>query len=191
VITDNQVSNTTRIVFTTLALVAFWMVAWRAFYAGFTLEVSLWCGKSGWGSSDPEQCPWEGLLVSWCFPPTGPLLQLVPAVVYALLPTALLAVADQGGGERRTLSRPAFLVAVLFIFACNAAIIWEIGSRDGWEAVVTWRKAVEAQEQDTAGRPAVHVNQASWLWVLLPLILTTAFVIFDAWRRMVRVEAKH
>ena len=35
-------------------------------------------------------------------------------------------------------------------------------------------------------RPAVRVTVLSWLWLLPPLTLTTAFVIFGAWRRAVR-----
>ena len=56
-------------------------------------------------------------------------------------------------------------------------------SRTGPEVARTARLGVRLGAGRVAARVACHI---SVLWLLIPIILTTAFVIFGAWRRAVR-----
>ena len=150
---DVQVSNARRIIFTVLALVALWVLAWTAFWLGcdrydhhgfFTAETA---GR--------------------------PVVIVGVALSLALLPTLLLYLSPHDRLVRRP--EPWIWLAGLG-FMCTSGFCYWLGIHSPEIAGVPLR--YRAYVSYDAG--------VSWVWLLLPIILTTAFVIVGAWRRAVR-----
>ncbi len=195
---DMQVSNARRIVFTALALVVFWVVAWRAY--GWGLADGL--VSRLWNTAIPyEPAPWrgergaEGVLDA---------LRHIAFLCFTILPAILLSFAlydlrdiwktvwssserrrkefvrelhiDAGlhefdaGRHRRVVvdHRYRRMLISTILFLASIAVCYRLGESDASEE-----------------------HEVSWPWLLLPIILTTAVVIFGAWRRAARVVVEH
>ena len=97
---------------------------------------------------------------------------------FAAIPTALLML-SAGNSLRRSRTRSLILCGLL-IAICASFTCW-LGEEDNW------RRVIEIDLGGTGPQPTgLGPLEVSWFWLLTPIILTTAFVIFGAWRRAVR-----
>ena len=189
--TDVQVSNARRIGFTALALVSFWVLAWKIY--------SVWCDIGHGGL----QLHWLGLYLSepWGIYDSWE-AQIIYAVISgsaAVLPTALLSLSRRNNVFK--LRDPWTLISCMLL-----VVTLVLSHRQGFDdAILALDVAVsdrltlegipnteEFSEEWTWPIPSdavAHQNHVvSWLWLLLPIILTTAFVIFGAWRSAVKAR---
>jgi hypothetical protein len=162
--TDVQVSNARRIGFTALALVVFWVLAWRAYQMGR----DVYDNSSVWSKIDTEAV--------WTlrFPIVGLLFALVSVIFLSLsIKQSILSL------RTRFVLLSAVLIAMSTGFSCwvgeldVAHQIREVEGNGPWDP---WRWQ----------RLELDIGPVSWFRFLLPIILTTAFVIFGAWRSAVR-----
>jgi hypothetical protein len=168
--TDVQVSNARRIGFTALALMAFWVLAWRAYSIGVTASDN----SSVWSAIGSE------LVWLFRFPIVGLLFALAPTIFLSLsIKNSLL--------HLRT--RFLFLSALLMA-ACSGFTCW-LGEHDIASHVLELVIGGDMSNDDLRALAlASDTLPVSWFWLLIPIILTTAFVIFAAWRRAVRNRGK-
>jgi hypothetical protein len=184
--TDVQMSDARRIGFTALALVAFWVLALRAYWTASDLwhEFRPLTGHPGppplTGSLEREVelmvgVGWEAL----------PLIGLS----MALIPTAFLHVSTANRLLGRT-ERWVWIAGVGFVCACGYCY-W-LGEHDAGSAY----SAVETVmlDQINTDYAAQHLaarrsHQVSVPLLFLPIILTTASVLFGALRSAVRDAA--
>jgi len=179
---DMQVSNARRIVFTALALVVFWVVAWHAYGVGFADGMVRW----HWNTAIP-------------YDPVLDCLREIAFLCFTFLPAILLSFALYDlrdiwktvwrgsvwtSSERRCeelvreLRGDADLHVVdhryrrmlisTILFLASIAVCYRLGESDASEE-----------------------HEVSWPWLLLPIILTSSVVIFGAWRRAVCVVVEH
>ena len=162
VMTDVQVSNARRISFTALAVVSFWVLTWR--------EYSIACDdvfdRIGLGSN---------LGVVYSPDPHSVYL----AASMAVVPTVFLTISVSNCLRR--LLDPWIAVATALIVATVLAARWlGLKLNDALDAA-SWEDTEFLAEFEDQ-------QEVPWLWLLLPLILTTAFVIFGAWRSAVKAR---
>ena len=147
-----QVTNARRIVFTALALVSFWVLAWRAYDVGADL--------TGLGQI-------ELTLDRYLFEVLS--LTIVPMILLSLStydhPLRVRSCFDLGNGV---------LLLASVGFSYWRGLCYESGAH------ITLIRAT--------GERVVLLPTLDWskFYILLPLILTTAFVIFGAWRSAAR-----
>ncbi len=158
--TDVQVSNARRIGFTALALVAFWVVAWRAY--GWGLAQGPVSGAVAVGGG-----PWNTAVL---YDPVLDSLASLASLCFTFLPAILLSFALYDlrdiwklVRELRVDHRDWRMLISIILFIVSIEVCYRLGESD-----------------------ASAEHEVSWPWLLLPIILTTAFVIFGAWRRAVR-----
>ena len=183
---DMQVSNARRIVFTAMALVVFWVVAWHAYGVGFADGMDRW----HWNTAIP-------------YDPVLDCLREIAFLCFTILPAILLSFAlydlrdiwktvrrgsnwtsserrceelvrelrgdadlhelDAGRHRRDVVDhRYRRMLISTILFLASIAVCYRLG------------------ESDASAEPEV-----SWPWLLLPIILTSAVVIYCAWRRAV------
>ena len=143
-----DVSNARRIGFTALALVAFWVLAWRAYLMG----------RDGFVFDRPL----SDATAEYCVVLIG------VALLLALLPTLLLYVSIHGVSAKR----PApWILHSGFGFTCTSGFGYWLGVPDPNTVGIPPRYRLYFPQD--AG--------PSWVWVFIPIILTTAVVIFGAW----------
>ena len=112
---------------------------------------------------------------------------LFVAVSLALLPTMLVYLSF----HNRLLRNPERSVWLAGLgFVCASGFCYWLGTHDARAAFDIYT-ADKPYPQTIPGFIARHVaarqaHVVSWFWLLLPIILTTAFVIFGAWRRASR-----
>ena len=180
VMADVQVGNARRIGFTALALVAFWVMAWQAYQGGF---VSIMLANLNALSNDT---PRPGIPALRCATVT---------VAYATLPVLFLSLAAYNSPVRA--GRSILIVVTSVLVAGTVASSFLVGvsdSRDSaeslWHAAAPLRRHIDQLVIGLASKAPPPVSgvtaTVSWFLLLLPIILTTAFVIFGAWRRAVR-----
>ena len=161
--TDVQVSNARRIGFTALALVAFWVLAWKAYGIGFEdgMPGPQWNTAIGIGGQ------WNTATLQ-----TKVLrfLREYTAICFAIPPAILLSLAIHSWppscfrGQVVDHRDWRMLISII-LFIVSIEVCYRLGESD-----------------------ASAEHEVSWPWLLLP-ILTSAFVIFGAWRRAVRDAA--
>ena len=148
---DVQVSNARRIGFTALALVSFWVLAWRSY--GMAVETGL----------NPDWTPTSDTLF---------VHQWRTTAAFAVAPTIFMLVSTHKGV--RGLSDPLVVISGLMFAATFRSNIW-LGF---WDTQFGYSFGPNGRGND----------ETSWPWLLLPIILTTAFVIWGAWRNAVRAR---
>ena len=166
-----QVSNARRIGFTALALVAFWVLAWRAQSIGWHRWIH------HWGDTYPSVLTGRQFyFMSLSFVPDwGPTVWRWELLSLAALPLIILSLASHNHPLKLS-DRPVLGSGVLFL-ASIAGGYWT-----GESAV-----ANAGDRFITSGLGPWPPNYPGTLpCLLLPIILTTAFVIVGAWRRAVR-----
>ena len=191
---DMQVSNARRIIFTALALVVFWVVAWRAYGWGLADGLS----RDLWNTAIPYEAPWrgergaEGVLDA---------LRHIAFLCFTILPAILLSFAlydlrdiwktvwrgrvwtsserrreefvrelrVDAGRHRRVVvdHRYRRMLISTILFLASIAVCYRLGESD-----------------------ASPEHEVSWPWLLLPIV-TTAFVIFGAWQRASPTRRRH
>jgi hypothetical protein len=159
-----QVSNARRIGFTALALVAFWVMAWRAYSIAFGINYGSEFSDTVVSTVAPLGIEYGGWLVLLVLDHQ----YLIAGLSLAPVPTLLLWIASGRTGNRRWL----LICGLLFASAISFAF-WRTEADSNW-----------APDGDQAKQRREH--EVSWFSLLLPIILTTAFVIFGAWRGAVR-----
>jgi hypothetical protein len=165
--TDVQVSNARRIGFTALATRAYWMAC------NYSYDIPRYYVYS---FSDH---PWEHVVAyhSWW---------IVPALL-APIPLALLSLSVHNSPinlrDRRIL-RTGIMILLSVAFACL------LGEHDADTSVAGLAGYADENGELSPGWAAevkrARHHEVSWFLLLPPIILTTAFVIFGAWRRAVR-----
>ncbi len=163
--TDVQVSNARRIIFTAAAIVAFWVLAWRGY----------------WIIYDELSIPAE-LFELLPFPAWTVWVAICSA--FALVPTMFYSIAAQGYVLRL---RDRGVLFAGGLFATSLGLSLWLGMSDVKTAFdKTGPHSGFSGSFPLALAKARPEHAVSWLYLLLPIILTTAFVIFGAWRRAVR-----
>ena len=183
--TDVQVSNARRIVFTALALVTLWTVSFGAYSLSCQMPENLhtWFGPRTanrlilYTCIGPRNATAEDLF-------TGNLMTwadyfwfyrvLACGLLMALIPLAFLSLSRHN--SLITLRDHRILIGGLLFATCIECCYW-VGERDAWDVI-----------ERAKGNSIIRWRdfRVSWLLLLLPIILTTAFVIVGAWRRAVR-----
>jgi hypothetical protein len=158
--TDVQVSNARRIGFTALALVTFWVLAWNAYWF-------LYLG-----------CRGSYFHRLWF----TPAFDVPICVAFALAPMMLYSFATRGFIRLR--HRGELFVGGLF--ATSIGLSLSLGLSDATAAINMARDHNDSTALLLEIAAARSDHTVSWFSLLLPIILTTAFVIFGAWRRAVR-----
>ena len=156
--TDVQVSNARRIGFTAMALVISLVLTWHAYSLGWTR----WF----------EDHPWDtGFISYYLMSVRGPsYVAPMPVLVVAILPMVLVSLARYLHPAK--LSDPWVLWSgILFVGSIKFAYV-----RGG-------QHAFQIHDDILGPTPPEPTTDP---WFPLPLILTTAFVIWGAWRRAVR-----
>ena len=163
--TDVQVSNARRLGFTVLALVSFWVVSFGAYSLGFHMPENLdpWFGSHPW----MMEAFFTGQL-KWTNPWTY--RWLACGLLMALIPLVFLSLSRHNSPIKLRDHR--ILIGGLLFATCIGCCYW-VGE-------------LEVIEEASAYPTRWWNHRVPWLWLLLPIILTTAFVIWGAWRRGVR-----
>ena len=165
--TDVQVSNARRIIFTVLALTAFVWISFAAY-------------SQVWRDPEPRHY----------MPPFNPWSQFARdsarlvgfLTSAALLPTIFLSLSHHNSPLKL---RDPWIVISGVMFSCTIWISHELG--DVYYSGVS--PLICSPPRSTIFDDVIlPIQRASWLWLLPPIILTTAFVIFGAWRRGVREQ---
>ena len=178
-------SNARRIIFTALAIVSFAFVVyaahrrtlghWDDFWAVYSVDPDPLHDPDRIGLSPAEanrNFRWDNWMrFSW----EGPLVALLPMLFLAMSEhnSPWVAIRD------RWLWIAGLLVIGNIICACG------LGEHNGVPAWTwnEWRLLIRVHGTVEAAREAHYISP---LWLLLPIILTTAFVIFGAWLRAVQ-----
>ena len=173
--TDVQVSNARRVGFTALAVVMLLFATKTAYGGGFDLWdiVANHCLAFDNYSVDDVK---RG--TKWW-----------PNSSLVVLPTLFLSVSVHNS-PREVVRDIWILVAGLLFLGCVWCGFW-IGAHNALptSTLDEWRELVLAYSKIRHEMNAARVQEGlrvSWLWLLVPIILTTAFVIFGAWRSAVR-----
>jgi hypothetical protein len=166
-----KVSNARRIGFTALALVAFGVVLWGAHYVADVI----------WGMTGNV---WR--FANWGTFFEGQERQMVFFVLLAsLLPSIFLSLSKH---PRVLASSVMFSVSVVLSYWIAAHNRVPSFALDAWIRTVVV-KDHGSLEQELQFAQILAEQHVSVFWLLLPIILTTAFVIFGAWRSAVHASA--
>ena len=179
--TDVQASNARRIGFTAFAVVAFLLLSRACYWSGPYLRYE--------GTGHTVITLFDSYDSDRWWPLWGLFTALLPATFLAL---------SVCNGWRDLLRKPWVLVAA-FLFTFALGFVYWLGWHDISEDVVSVNlMRFEIFKSDPsrvlvplekaiakAKAEAMASHEVSWLLLLLPIILTTAFVIFGAWRSAV------
>ncbi len=170
--TDVHVSNARRIGFTALALVTFWVLGWRAYEMG----CERWSGMISFRSPHGEPHVVRADYTYWWLV-VGPSLALVPIALLSLsVHNSLFKLRDRW-----------ILMAAILLAGAIGFSDW-LAERDADrsypDVLINYLPAPPPFTIHDFVREEYH--QVSRSWLLLPIILTTAFVIWGAWRRAVK-----
>ena len=176
--TDVKVSNARRIGFTALALVAFWVVALRAYDDG-VLSIML-------PDLDAlsEDAPRPGIPVERF---------AIVTVAYSILPVLFLSLSTHNSPLRSFRSTLTVVTSVLMAGTVGSSFLVGVSDLRSFTERATphFRHTVQsAMGVPSEAPPEMAEDPAtvSWVVLLLPIILTTAVVIFGAWRRAVKAR---
>ena len=176
---DVQVSNARRIIFTGLALVAFVVTATGAYWA----SCDWWFGPQAalrWESRPPSM---EDVY-----------LKVLPvAAGGGILPWMFLSLSSWNELLRHRVREPWLFTCTLMFVSAIGFSYW-LGGVDAVDAFATISGRWDVVPDKVMTLPLVNKflaqarleHTVSWLWLLLPLILTTAFVIVGAWKIAMR-----
>ena len=179
---DVQVSNARRVVFTAMAVVTFWILAWKcyAIFSELPDDELFWLHYA-------RDYSWSWIALEWQCP------SWTVTIPLASLPTMLVSLSAHNSLVR--LRDPWVFLSAAFFLGCMMLVCW-LGSQDALSAQDAWFEAHPLWRVNDAGllfedhdRPNPNprsLQEVSWFRLLLPIILTTAFVIYGAWRRAVR-----
>ena len=166
--TDVQVSNARRIGFTALALMAFVLSTFQVYW----VNVEYFYSHINTDSRGESPLQATGVLI----------------VTAAILPTIFLSFSTS---NTPTELRSRRVLSALFAFAACAVF------SGGWLAYHDAHVVLFSSPRDRFDLSLISIRQmqqilraeheVSWPWLLLPIIVTTAFVIWGAWRRAAQI----
>ena len=145
-----HISTTRRVVFTALALVTFWVLAWNAYWMGFEDGMpAVGIGGHQWNTA-VTQAQMEVLQLKR-------FLRENTSICFAILPAILLSLAIYWPWSllrrRHMDQRDQRMLTATLLFLVTIEVCYRLGESD-----------------------AGATQEVSWLWFLTSIVLTTAFV---------------
>lgn len=172
--TDQPVSNARRVGFTALAVAAFWVLAWQAYWFGAGHE---FLGRGSdlirMGFEDGR----DGFVNKFRHAIAGSALVVVPTVFLML-----------SAGNSLLTWRKLYLACSGLLMASGAGLTSWLGQADSH-----WRRITELSFEDfgvDCFQPSgLRPQEVSWAWLMLLVFMASILVVVCAWRQAVRDAA--